>query len=235
VFELFAMKLIVGLGNPGSQYEKTRHNAGFMVVDRLAKAHAPSAIRKANFHSECVDATIGQEKCLLMKPTTFMNRSGSAVSEAVRFYKLNPATDLLVVVDDIYLDVGVIRLKPGGGAGGHNGLTDVQAKLGTESYPRLRIGVGAKPPVMDQADWVLSRFREDEWAVIGAAAETAAGAAAEFASKGLDAAMNKFNAADKPKEKKPRPEGSSPAASGSPKVNQSVSSPRQGEAEGKAP
>ncbi len=233
------MKLIVGLGNPGSHYEKTRHNAGFMVVDRLAKTLAPAAPRKANFNAECVDATIGREKCILMKPTTFMNRSGHSVSEAVRFYKLNPATDILVVVDDIYLDVGVIRLKPGGGAGGHNGLTDLQAKLGTEAYPRLRVGVGAKPAVMDQADWVLSRFREDEWGPMGTAVEAAANAAAEFASSGLDAAMNKFNSVEKPREKKPKPEGLDPSASGAKAEqqgsNQSVTTPPRGGAEGKAP
>lgn len=210
------MKLIVGLGNPGSQYEKTRHNAGFMVVDRLAKTLAPTAPRKGNFNAECVDVTIGNEKCLLMKPTTFMNRSGHSVSEAVRFYKLNPATDLIVVVDDIYLDVGAIRLRPAGGAGGHNGLTDIQAKLGNENYPRLRVGVGAKPAFMDQADWVLSRFRDDEFETLGLAVETASKAAQEFATRGLQAAMNKFNAPDKPakpaREPQPRSTKEAPLA-----------------------
>lgn len=218
------MKLIVGLGNPGPQYEKTRHNAGFMVIDRLARAVAPSAPRKGSFSAECVDATIGGEKCLLLKPTTFMNRSGHSVSEAVRFYKINPATDLLVVVDDIYLDVGAIRLRPSGGAGGHNGLTDLQLKLGGENYPRLRVGVGAKPAFMDQADWVLSRFRDDESPLITSAVETAAKAAEEFAARGLNAAMNKFNAPERPA--KPAPEQS-------PQRQKKQASP-SGEAEGKA-
>lgn len=207
------MKLIVGLGNPGPQYEKTRHNAGFMVVDRLVKAHAPASPRKGSFNAECVDAVIGAEKCLFLKPVNYMNRSGQSVSDAVRFYKINPATDLLVVVDDIYLDVGAVRVKPSGGAGGHNGLTDVELKLGGPNYPRLRVGVGAKPAFMDQADWVLSRFREDEWPVIQKAVETAAKAAEEFALRGLDAAMNKFNAPDAPpRPNKPRPDPAPPAA-----------------------
>jgi PTH1 family peptidyl-tRNA hydrolase len=227
------MKLIVGLGNPGTQYDRTRHNAGFMVVDRLAKAHAPGGTRKAAFNAECVDATIGSEKCLLMKPTTFMNRSGAAVSEAVRFYKLDPAKDLLVVVDDIYLEVGAVRIKPAGGAGGHNGLTDVQQKLGTDAYPRLRLGVGAKPAVMDQADWVLSRFREEEWGVMGTAVETAAKAAEAFASRGLDAAMNAYNGGGAEERiKKPRPE--SGAGEKVERIGTNVTNPQRGATEGKA-
>jgi PTH1 family peptidyl-tRNA hydrolase len=200
-----------------------------MVVDRLVKAHAPGAPRKGSFNAECVDAVIGGEKCLFLKPTTYMNRSGQSVSDAVRFYKINPATDLLVVVDDIYLDVGAVRLRPSGGAGGHNGLTDVEQKLGGPDYPRLRVGVGAKPPFMDQADWVLSRFREEEWPVLEKAVETAAKAAEEFARSGLNAAMNKFNAPDAP----PRPK--KPAPADAPPRTQAQPPNAQNQEEGKTP
>ncbi len=202
------MKLIVGLGNPGPQYQNTRHNAGFMVVDRLVKAHAGGAPAKGQFNALCFDATLGGERCLLMKPTTFVNKSGQSVGAAIRFYKLQPSTDLLVIVDDIYLDVGVVRIKPSGGAGGHNGLIDIEQALGGDAYPRLRVGVGAKPAVMEQADYVLSRFRDDEKPLLEGGLDRATKAAVAFAAKGLDSAMNQYNAPDKPpREKPPRPPG----------------------------
>lgn len=188
------MKLIVGLGNPGLEYQNTRHNAGFMVIDRLAKAAAPGAVAKGQFQGAVVDATLGGERCLLLKPATYMNRSGQSVADAVRFYKLTPATDLLVVVDDIYLAVGQVRMKPSGGDAGHNGLASVRALLGTDAYPRLRVGVGAKPPMMDQADWVLSRFTDAERPELERSIDRAARACEVFASRGLDAAMNTCNA-----------------------------------------
>lgn len=202
------MKLIVGLGNPGTTYQNTRHNVGFMVVDRLVKAHGGGGAVKGQFNAACVEANLGGERCLLIKPTTFMNKSGQSVGAAIRFYKLQPAADLLVIVDDIYLDVGVVRIKPSGGSGGHNGLTDIEQALGGDNYPRLRVGVGAKPSVMDQADYVLSRFREDEKVLLEGGLDRAAKAAIAFASKGLDAAMNQYNAPDRPpREKPPRPPG----------------------------
>lgn len=200
------MKLIVGLGNPGPQYEKTRHNAGFMVIDRLAKAHAPGQAPKGQFQAACTEAVLGGQRCVLLKPATFMNLSGQSVGQAIRFYKLVPATDLLVIVDDFALEIGQIRLKPSGGTGGHNGLTDLHRALGGESYPRLRVGIGAKPEFMDQADYVLSRFRDEEWPAFESSLDRAAKAAEVFASKGLEAAMNQFNAADRPaRPHKPRP------------------------------
>jgi peptidyl-tRNA hydrolase, PTH1 family len=207
------MKLIVGLGNPGRQYDKTRHNAGYMVVDRLAEKLAKGATAKARFNSALIDAKVGAEAVLLMKPTTYMNRSGAAIADAVRFYKLVPATDLLVFVDDVALPTGALRLRPGGGAGGHNGLTDIGQALGTDAYPRCRIGIGATPDYMDQADYVLGRFTDEEWDVIGAAIGKAADAAEVFLTSGLDAAMNRFNAPDrppKPKRERPPPEPDSP-------------------------
>jgi PTH1 family peptidyl-tRNA hydrolase len=188
------MKLIVGLGNPGREYDGTRHNAGYMVIDRLVARHAPGAPARARFHAAVYEARIDSEPCLFMKPTTYVNRSGAAVAEAVNFYKLDPARDLLVVVDDVALPSGTIRLRPRGGPGGHNGLTDVQRALGTEAYPRCRVGIDPSPPFMDQADYVLQRFTPEQWALVEPALGRAADAAETFVRRGLDAAMNTFNA-----------------------------------------
>ncbi|NUQ66718.1 MAG: aminoacyl-tRNA hydrolase [Phycisphaerales bacterium] len=199
------MKMIVGLGNPGSEYAKTRHNAGFMVVDRLCALHARGEVAKGRFGAATIDATIAGEKCLLLKPTTYMNLSGRAVAEAVRFYKIDPIADMLVIVDDLYLPVGRVRARSGGSAGGHNGLSDIQRAIGTDAYPRVRVGVGlrpngGKPPMMDQADFVLSRFGADEEDDLNASIETAAKAAATFVQRGIDVCMNECNApASEPK------------------------------------
>jgi peptidyl-tRNA hydrolase, PTH1 family len=206
------MKLIVGLGNPGREYEKTRHNAGYMVIDRLVSRFAPGAPARARFNAAIVEAPIADQPCLLAKPTTYMNRSGPAVAEAVRFYKLDLPTDVLILVDDLYLPAGTIRVRPAGGSAGHNGLEDLERALGTQDYPRLRIGIDPKPPYMDQADYVLGRFSDEQWAKVAPALDKAAEAVELFVSKGLDAAMNKFNAGEQePRPKKPRPE-SDPAA-----------------------
>ncbi|HYE63467.1 MAG TPA: aminoacyl-tRNA hydrolase [Phycisphaerales bacterium] len=193
------MKLIVGLGNPGSQYTRTRHNAGFMVADRLCAKHGRGEPAKARFQAATTELSLGGEKVLVMKPTTFMNRSGQSISEAVRFFKVDAAKDLLVIVDDLYLPTGAVRLKPGGGAGGHNGLTSIQQLLGSDAYPRLRIGVGlqpsgGKPPFMDQADFVLGRFTSEEEPLLEGALSKAEQAVEVFAGKGLEAAMNFANA-----------------------------------------
>jgi peptidyl-tRNA hydrolase, PTH1 family len=202
------MKVIVGLGNPEGRYAKTRHNAGFMVVDRLLGKFVPSEPLKARFNSATAEANVGGERCLFMKPITYMNRSGQAVGEAVRFYKIDPTRELLVVVDDLYLPVGAIRFKPGGGAAGHNGLADIERNLGADGYPRLRVDVGmrpdgGKPPFMDQADFVLSQFMAEEEAELNASLVKAAEAAEVFIGKGLDAAMNAFNKPDTPPRMKP--------------------------------
>lgn len=210
------MKLIVGLGNPGPAYEKTRHNAGFLVADRLVERHARGVPAKARFQSASWEVSINGQKCLILKPATFMNRSGQAVGEAIRFYKIDPAQDLLVVVDDLYLPAGAIRIRPAGGSAGHNGLSDIQRALGSDGYPRLRIGIDNKPQFMDQADYVLGRFTDEQWAAITPAVVKAADAAEVFATKGLDPAMNAFNAPDRPpdrapdRHKRPRPDPSDP-------------------------
>jgi PTH1 family peptidyl-tRNA hydrolase len=206
------MKLIVGLGNPGSEYAKTRHNAGFMVVDRLCAAFGAGAPVRARFQAATVEASIGSGRCLLMKPTTFMNLSGRSLAEAVRFYKSDPATDVLVVVDDLYLPTGAVRLKPGGGAAGHNGLASIQQLLGSDAYPRLRVGVGrqpdgGKPPQMDQADFVLSRFTVEEEALLDGALAKAAKAGETFVTRGLAHAMNVANAGPQRPGKPEPPDG----------------------------
>lgn len=187
------MKLVVGLGNPGLQYDKTRHNAGFLAVDRLAKDHAFGEVPKSRFNAACMEARIGGEKVLLMKPTTFMNRSGQPVGEALRFFKLDPATDLIVVVDELAFPIGHIRVGAKGSPGGHNGLKDIERALGGADYPRVRVGIGNKPAMMNQADWVLSRVTEEEWPEFEASLARAAKAVGSILSDGVDAAMNAFN------------------------------------------
>jgi PTH1 family peptidyl-tRNA hydrolase len=188
------MKLIVGLGNPGPQYAATRHNVGFMVVDRLMARHAVTG-EKTKFHAQCVEANLKGERVLLLKPVTFMNRSGLAVGEAANFYKL-PPMDVMVVVDDTALPVGALRLRAGGSAGGHNGLSDIQRALATSQYPRLRLGVGA--PMIDghpipQADYVLGAFDDDQAALLRPALDRAVDAIETWLTEGLDIAMTRHN------------------------------------------
>lgn len=183
----------MGLGNPGVEYERTRHNAGFMAVDRLADRHARGATARARFHALTLEASIGPEKCLLMKPLTYMNRSGLAVTEAVRFFKLDAAQDLLVLTDDVALPCGMIRVRASGGAGGHNGLSDIERLLGGPDYARCRIGVDA-PGIVPQRDYVLGRFAPEQWEAMAPALDKAADAAEVWAREGVLAAMNRFNA-----------------------------------------
>ena len=187
------MKLIVGLGNPGAQYERTRHNAGFLALDVLANRHASGQIPKSRFHAVTLDAIIGTEKAMLMKPTGYMNRSGQSVGEAIRFFKLDPLEDLIVLVDDIALPVGHIRVRKRGGSGGHNGLSDIDRILGGEDYPRIRIGVGNVPKLMNQADWVLSRFMSEEQDDLQRSIKAAADATECVVNEGVAKAMNVFN------------------------------------------
>lgn len=188
------MKLIVGLGNPGQEYARTRHNAGFMAVDRLAARHAVGARARAQFNAMTIEASIpGAGKCLLMKPTTYMNRSGLAVGEAVRFYKCSPVEDVLVLVDEVALPVGAIRLRASGSAGGHNGLADIERALGTADYARLRIGVG-EPEFAARKDHVLGRFTDEEAEALDPALDRACDASVCWSSEGVTSAMNKFNA-----------------------------------------
>lgn len=197
------MKMLIGLGNPGLEYAKTRHNVGFMVIERLISRKGITSPVRARFHAACVDAPIGTEKCLLMRPTTYMNRSGLSVGEAVNFFKVVPATDVMVITDDIALPSGMIRIKPGGGAGGQHGLEDIARALGSDQFPRLRVGIGmqpagGKPSVMNQADFVLSRFIPEEQPLLEQSIDNACAALETFVLKGLDAAMNAYNVKNNP-------------------------------------
>ncbi len=186
------MYIIVGLGNPGSKYEGTRHNMGFDVIDRLVETcRVPEGGTK--FHSLYGMGTIEGQKILLMKPLTYMNLSGTAVSEAVNFYKIDPESELVVISDDIDLEPGHIRIRKKGSAGGQNGLKDIIQKIGTQNFTRVRVGTGAKPQGWDLADWVLSRFSKDDRAKVDDAICRAADAVAAIVTDGPDAAMNKYN------------------------------------------
>lgn len=183
--------LIVGLGNPGLQYANTRHNAGFLALDRLAERLGVKIDRKAH-RGLCANATLAGQRCLLLKPQTYMNDSGLSVGEAARYYKL-PVERVLVLFDDISLDVGRLRLRRKGSDGGHNGIKSIDAFLG-EGFPRIKIGVGAKPhPDYDLAKWVLSRFRDEEQAPFRQALDAACDAAEAIVAGHMDEAMNKFN------------------------------------------
>ncbi len=184
------LKLVVGLGNPGTKYQGTRHNVGFEVIDRLAQGGSrPSFSRK--FDGLVAETEIDYRRVLLLKPETFMNLSGRSVAQALRFYKLRPS-DLLVICDDLSLPLGKLRLRSGGSDGGQKGLRDITAHLGTEQFPRLRIGIGERGEI-DAADFVLSRFRSVERAAIDDALILATQAVAVWVTQGTDAAMNRFN------------------------------------------
>ena len=184
--------LLVGLGNPGTQYENTRHNVGFLVADELAeRQNAP--IQRLKFKALTNLLTISGEKVLVMKPVTYMNLSGEAVRQAVDFYKIPPER-VLVVSDDTALAVGRLRIRKGGSAGGHNGLKNIIQHLGTDQFPRLRVGVGEKPhPDYDMADWVLGKFVGEDKKTVDAAVKRAADAIECILAEGLDRGMNRFN------------------------------------------
>lgn len=203
------MHLIVGLGNPGTQYERTRHNAGFMAIDRAARAFAPSGPWRQRFGAEALEASILGERALLVKPMRFMNCSGQAVAEALAFYKIDRPR-LLVVVDDYALPLGQLRLRQAGSSGGHNGLRDIERALGDQSFARLRLGIDPPPPqYADPADWVLARFSDAEMKALDPALDRAKDAIATFIKHGLPQAMNQFNAP--PPTPKPKPPANPPA------------------------
>ena len=197
------MKLIVGLGNPGSEYVGTRHNVGFDVVDAVAERLGwvrPGEFNrsaKSAFDGLVVDGMLnlsagGVEKVLLLKPTTYMNVSGKAVAAAMNFYKLTPP-EVLVIVDELALPCGKIRLRPDGSDGGHNGLKSVKQMLGTDRYPRLRVGIDSSPPQMAGKDYVLARFTPEQTPLMKTAINKATGCVATWADDGIVKAMNQFN------------------------------------------
>ena len=185
------MKLLVGLGNPGPDYARTRHNVGFLVADEVARLlGAGFTLRK--FGAEIAEGAAGGEKLWIVKPQTFMNHSGEAVGAAMRFWKLD-AADLVVVHDDLELDPFRVQVKVGGGHGGHNGLKSVNAHVGTPEYARVRIGVGRPPPQVDPADFVLGRFPRAEDRQVEDVVERGAEAARMVLEDGAAKAMNEFN------------------------------------------
>ena len=185
--------LIVGLGNPGMQYETTRHNAGFITLDHIA-AEEQTEISRMKFKGHVGDAVIAGKRCLLLKPQTFMNKSGEAVVEAMQFYKLD-IDHIIVIFDDISLAPGKLRIRRKGSAGGHNGIKSILELTGSEDFARIKLGVGARPNKnMDLADWVLSKFRPKELEALKTAAANAYECVKLMVNDKTDEAMNKYNA-----------------------------------------
>ncbi len=184
--------MIVGLGNPGRQYEETRHNAGFITLDMLAEKYGIK-VNKLKFKSLMGDGRIEGRRCLLLKPQTFMNLSGEAVRDAAQFYKIPPER-IIVIFDDISLEPGKLRIRRKGSHGGHNGMKNIIYHLNNDNLPRIKMGVGAKPnPEYDLADWVLTRFTKKEADELIKAAENAVGAVGLMVKGEIDKAMSDYN------------------------------------------
>ena len=184
--------IVVFLGNPGTKYSGTRHNAGFMACDAVERDLGVS-VNKMRFKALTATVTMGGEKVLLMKPQTFMNLSGEAVIQAVKFYKVAP-DHVIVVSDEVALPIGKMRIRKSGSAGGHNGLKNIIAHLGTDAFPRIRMGVGSAPhPDYDMADWVLSVFRNQDAADMEELAKRVSKAIVCYITEGADKAMNVYN------------------------------------------
>ena len=184
--------LVVFLGNPGPRYAQTRHNAGFLAGDALARK-LDVQIDRLRFRALTAQCDIGGQKALLMKPQTLMNLSGEAVGQAAKFYKV-PPEHVLVVSDEVSLPVGRLRVRMKGSAGGHNGLKNIIAALGTDAFPRIRIGVGTPPhPDYDMADWVLGTFQNQDAEIMAEAAQRAAEACVYYITEGAQQAMNRYN------------------------------------------
>jgi len=186
------MYIIVGLGNPTRQYEGTRHNAGFDSLDCLADKLGISVSEKKH-KALCGKGVLGGERVVLVKPQTFMNLSGESVREVSDFYKVSPE-NIIIIYDDISLEPGQLRIRLKGSAGGHNGMKSIISHLGTQEFPRIRVGVGEKPERMDLADYVLGHFPKEEKELMDGAFREAAEAACMMIEEGADKAMNRFNA-----------------------------------------
>ena len=190
------MKLVVGLGNPGPEYRETRHNVGFLVVDELTTRWRVADAWREKFGALQIKTALGDEPVIVAKPLTFMNLSGEAVQALAGFYKIDPP-DVFVVTDDVALPLGRLRARREGGAGGHNGLKSVIQHLGTQAFPRMRVGVGRGDDRRDLSDHVLGRFEAGEREIVSAAVLRAADATETYLRDGIDRAMSAFNAAEK--------------------------------------
>lgn len=184
--------IIAGLGNPGTEYESTRHNIGFMTVDTLCEKLGVSC-KKVRFKSLTGDAMIGGKRCLIMKPTTFMNKSGEALTEAMSFYKIPPERTI-IVYDDISLEPGNLRIRRKGSDGGHNGMKNIIYLSGKDTFPRIKMGVGAKPhPDYNLADWVLGHFKKEDGEKLTQCMNNAVQCIELMVQEKINEAMNKFN------------------------------------------
>lgn len=186
------MYLIVGLGNPGRKYERTKHNVGFDVIDYVTDRHS-IPFSGIQFQAECGKGVIAGQKAMLAEPLTYMNLSGEAVAALVNYYKLDPEEELVVIYDDISLEPGQIRVRKKGSAGGHNGIKNIIACLGTDKFKRIRLGIGGKPERWDLADYVLAPFGKEERAAVDEGIKRAAEAVCVMMTEGPDAAMNRYN------------------------------------------
>lgn len=184
--------LVVGLGNPGREYRQNRHNAGFLVLDRLVRRHALPLFTKRQGQALISTGAIQGVPVVLAKPQTYMNLSGQSVQGLLHFYKI-PSENLMVAHDDLDLPLGTIRIRPGGGAGGQRGMASTIERLGTKDFPRLRLGIGRPPGRMAPADYVLQNFSRAEMLIVSETLDRAANAVLTFMTEGLNAAMNRFN------------------------------------------
>lgn len=183
--------LIVGLGNPGREYRTDRHNIGFMVLDRLSEKHGV-AFKRVQFEAIFTDFILQGNKITLAKPQTFMNRSGISVAQFKRYYRISNE-NMLVIYDDLDLPLGVIRLRPGGGSGGHGGMQSIINRVGAQSFPRMRLGIGRPPGKMDPSDYVLQTFTDEEEKYVDIQMNRAVECIELFLNRGINSAMNQFN------------------------------------------
>lgn len=191
-YDMGNLYLVVGLGNPGREYENTRHNAGFLCADAIARAHGFTFEPKKRSKARVATGSIGSKRLVIAKPHTFMNLSGSAVQGLAAFYKIPPER-ILVIYDDLDLPAGTLRIRPKGGTGGHKGMTDIIQRLGTQDFPRIRFGIGRPPGRMDPAAYVLRPFDRDELSQVEDAIDRAVKAVEAWLREGIDIAMNRYN------------------------------------------
>lgn len=199
------MYIIAGLGNPGKQYEGTRHNIGWQVIDALADKYSIRVLEN-KFKGLIGKGMINGEKVILVKPLTYMNLSGECIGEIVNYFKIDETCELVVIADDISLDVGAIRMRKKGSAGGHNGLKSIIAHLGHENFIRMKMGVGDKPAGYDLADYVLGHFNKDENEILSESIKNAVLAIETILSDGIDKSMNLYNTKKESKKKQPKTE-----------------------------